>query len=246
MLVVALLAGLHVANAAAPVSVSSYGPYIDQRDCVKQCLWHTSATDDLIVAVGCSSPWVNECYCQSEQANTASSFLSSCVASRCSTPSTSPIITSALVVYDDYCSSVGFPIPTVASLLAYPAYQSQPDCVQLCLWHPGQIVDDLMPAIGCGQPWDNECLCSASLATKASVFLSTCVASRCSAGTDAPQVTSALSVYDEYCSDAGLALPVVVTSLGTSSTGTVAGPTSSPNNQGGSSGEFRILAQDEY
>ena len=196
-------------QAAVPVSFSSFPAYLDQRDCVKLCLWHVNALDDLIAVIGCSPPWVNECFCLPELASSAADFLSNCVASRCTAPKTAPAVTSALSAYNNYCSSNGYYVPTVASIQSYSAYVSQPDCVQKCVWDPAHLPSaDLMPAIGCSAPWDNSCLCNTALVGTAGTFLSTCIASKCSTGVDAPQVTDALSLYDAYCSAAGLPLSI--------------------------------------
>ncbi|KAK4193236.1 hypothetical protein QBC35DRAFT_99963 [Podospora australis] len=230
---------LSLTQAQVPVSISSYAPYLNQRACVKDCLWRAGTTEDLIGAIGCSDPWVNECFCHSEAASSASSFVSSCVADKCNTAKTGnvPIITSALSVYNGYCSTNGFSIPTVASIKSFDGYLKQTECVQLCLWHSGQIEDDLMPNMGCGAPWDNSCLCDASrVADKGKAFLSTCVASRCATGSDGPVVTSALSVLGVYCSSAGL--PVTALAFATSTTFTslttaiTSGPTPTPTTGG--------------
>ncbi|KAK3355408.1 hypothetical protein B0H65DRAFT_451904 [Neurospora tetraspora] len=107
-------------NADVPVSIFSYTPYLQQRECVKDCIWHSGFTaKDLIVALGCSGPWVNECYCSGndnyEHASTASSFLQSCVADSCRTPSTDMLVTSAFGVYNEYCAEAGMAIPLVVA-----------------------------------------------------------------------------------------------------------------------------------
>ena len=146
---------LHVAAAATVTTVSflSYPAYLEQVECVKLCLWQVRTLDDLIAAIGCSPPWVNECFCKAELASSASSFLSGCVASRCTAPSTAPAVTSALAAYNEYCSANGLPIPVVASIQSHSAYVSQSSCVQDCVWSPSHSsVDDLMPGMGCGPP----------------------------------------------------------------------------------------------
>jgi hypothetical protein len=206
-------------EAAIPVSFSSYPSYLEQQKCVKVCLWEVGTLDDLIAKIGCSPPWVNECLCNPDLARRAANFVSDCVASRCTTPRTAPAVTSALSAYNGYCSDNGFSIPTLASINSDSAYVSQPSCVQKCLWNLAESPDDhLMPAIGCHAPWENACLCNATLASTASAFLSTCVASRCVTAVDAPPVTAALGVHEAYCSSAGLPLPAVVTTSTESST----------------------------
>ncbi|KAK3300578.1 uncharacterized protein B0H64DRAFT_437737 [Chaetomium fimeti] len=203
---------LHVL-ADVPVSFLSYPAYIEQRECIKLCLWHVGAVDDLIPAIGCSPPWVNECFCNTELAISANDFLSGCVASRCTVPKTAPAVTSALSAYNNYCSANGFSIPTVASIQSYTGYVVQPTCVQECVWSPAASSSsgDLMAAIGCGPPWDNSCLCDAGIVDAAAAFLSTCVASSCSTAPDAMEATAAMNIHNDYCSAAGLPIPIAVT-----------------------------------
>ncbi|KAK1773153.1 hypothetical protein QBC45DRAFT_455679 [Copromyces sp. CBS 386.78] len=102
--------------ADTPISIFSYTPYLQQRECVKDCIWHSGSTaTDLIIALGCSGPWVNECYCSGddnyEHASTASSFLRSCVADSCRISSTDALVTSGFGVYNEYCAEVGMAVP---------------------------------------------------------------------------------------------------------------------------------------
>ncbi|ORY60976.1 uncharacterized protein BCR38DRAFT_412078 [Pseudomassariella vexata] len=189
-------------QAANTVTITADTQYNSQRDCVKQCLGSGEATGDFLPALGCTSPYLNTCFCRSSNANLASSFLSTCIATQCKetvATSPAPALSRALSLYNTYCASAGFPIPTVASLVRHSAYLDQPSCVQLCLWHPNQVTDDLMPNMGCGEPWVNGCLCSTGLATKASSFLSACVASRCGKPTTGPDVGAAVGAFDGYC-----------------------------------------------
>jgi hypothetical protein len=101
---------------ATSVSVRDSTPYLNQRECAKQCIWHVGATDDLIVALGCSSPWVNECYCRADLAPSGSSFLTRCVSSRCSEEKTGVDVGMAVSVWNGYCSDAGMPISVAAAL----------------------------------------------------------------------------------------------------------------------------------
>ncbi|KAA8623889.1 hypothetical protein SMACR_01388 [Sordaria macrospora] len=112
------LVTLTTAAGDIPISIFSYTPYLRQRECVKDCIWHSGSTaTDLIIALGCSGPWVNECYCKGngnengnrnyEHATTASSFLRSCVAESCRTPSADDLVTSGFSVYNEYCAKAG-------------------------------------------------------------------------------------------------------------------------------------------
>ena len=217
----------NLSYAAIPVSISKFSPYLEQRACVKSCIW-AGGFSDLVSRIGCNSPRVNECYCQFEAASTASWFLSGCVARACATTSDAQIVTSACSVYGAYCAANNLPIPTVASI-NYSEYLSMPTCVRDCLWHAGQDTDDLMPNMGCRAPWDNGCLCNATLARTGSAFISTCVASRCGAPTNGMQVTSALSVHEDYCSSAGLPLHPVAAGTATATLGVATAPWKEPS-----------------
>ncbi|CCC07822.1 unnamed protein product [Sordaria macrospora k-hell] len=118
------LVTLTTAAGDIPISIFSYTPYLRQRECVKDCIWHSGSTaTDLIIALGCSGPWVNECYCKGngnengnrnyEHATTASSFLRSCVAESCRTPSADDLVTSGFSVYNEYCAKAGMAIPSI-------------------------------------------------------------------------------------------------------------------------------------
>jgi len=85
-------------------SVASDSGYLQQRGCVKSCLWGDIANGDLSINLGCTAPWVNECYCRADQAPVASSFLSKCVSSVC-LGSASVDVSLALSVYDQYCAT---------------------------------------------------------------------------------------------------------------------------------------------
>ncbi|KAL0475184.1 hypothetical protein QR685DRAFT_549830 [Neurospora intermedia] len=107
-------------KADIPVSIFSYTPYVRQRECVKDCIWHSGPTaENLIIALGCRGPWVNKCYCSGnddyEHASTASSFLRSCVAKSCRTSSTNSLVTSAFDLYDEYCAEAGMAVPLVVA-----------------------------------------------------------------------------------------------------------------------------------
>ncbi|KAK4200222.1 hypothetical protein QBC40DRAFT_327095 [Triangularia verruculosa] len=246
LILVAIIPLFSISAADVPISVESFPPFLEQRDCVKLCLWHTSASDDLVVAIGCSKPWVNECLCQRELASKASSFVSKCVASRCGSPKEADgsggAITRALGVYNDYCATNGMSIPTVASIKSFNGYLALPECARLCLWHAGQVEDDLMPNMGCGEPWDNGCMCdrqnNESRVSRGKDFVTGCVASRC--GTRQAQdglVTEALGVWGSYCGSAGSSLAAITEGATTvasfTTTGFTIGPSHTDTQDGG-------------
>ncbi|KAL2137259.1 hypothetical protein VTI74DRAFT_4990 [Chaetomium olivicolor] len=94
------------------------------------------------------------------------------------------------------------------SINSYDSYGRQIDCVKTCLWQVGTL-DDLIAAIGCSKPWYNECFCNPELASKASDFITDCVASQCTTLRTAPAITSAQSAYNDYCSANGFSIPTV-------------------------------------
>ncbi|KAI9854478.1 MAG: hypothetical protein M1813_000994 [Trichoglossum hirsutum] len=99
------------------VSIVSYTAYQSLPSCVRNCVWHPATGDDLVPFLGCTSPWKNSCYCQTASASSASSFLSSCVVSKC-----------AITVYQDYCTTAGaqaIGLTTAATLL--PTSTSSPE-----------------------------------------------------------------------------------------------------------------------
>lgn len=213
------------------VSILSYEAYRRQQSCVKSCLWHPRTQDDLIVLIGCSEPWVNECFCNPELASKAGDFITDCVMSRCSSPRTAPAVTSAHSAYNSYCAANDFSIPTVASIRQFSAFASQPYCVQQCLWNPGS--DHLLPAIGCRAPGENSCACNKDLVNTATAFLSDCVTRLCSTDGNAPQVTAAVGVYGAYCSDAGLPVGVAIPAVATTPTGNAVSQSSGTHNSEG-------------
>lgn len=87
---------------ASAVSIQSAEPYINQRFCVQQCLYHPDFDDDLAPFLGCNPP-LNGCYCRADLAASVSYFLTSCVNVGCSSHSAD--ISQAISVYDGYCSS---------------------------------------------------------------------------------------------------------------------------------------------
>lgn len=102
-------------------SVASDSGYLQQRGCVKSCLWGDIANGDLSINLGCTAPWVNECYCRADQAPVASSFLSKCVSSVC-LGSASVDVSLALSVYDQYCATaMGTPAQARATTTIDPS-----------------------------------------------------------------------------------------------------------------------------
>ncbi|KAF4231135.1 hypothetical protein CNMCM8980_005613 [Aspergillus fumigatiaffinis] len=92
---------------------------------------------------------------------------------------------------------------TTATLTESTAYASQRPCAKRCFYygsHGG--ADFLAGEIGCAvDPIENECICRSDLQQTADSFLRKCVSDRC--GKNAIDVSSAVSIYDAYCTSNG-------------------------------------------
>ena len=98
---------------------------------------------------------------------------------------------------------------TIASL---EAYKLQHDCAQGCFWYSignGENSDGIADAISCQHPVNvgalDSCFCRLDLQSVAETYLSTCISVACSYGGGAVTVdiSSAVSIYDNYCSAKG-------------------------------------------
>lgn len=87
------------------VSIKSAAGYLVARSCVQGCLW--TGSSEIVYEIGCSSPYYNQCYCNLDQASSATSFLSSCIPKSCS--NSGPDVATAVGLYMDYCASAGYP-----------------------------------------------------------------------------------------------------------------------------------------
>jgi hypothetical protein len=85
-------------------------------------------------------------------------------------------------------------------------YGQQPDCVQFCILDEG-FPQGLGYALQCDYPVLNECYCATASAAAATAFLSSCINAGCSSGDASYEITSAISIYDNYCLTAGYTLP---------------------------------------
>lgn len=87
------------------VSIKSVADYLVARSCVQGCLW--TGESEILYEIGCPSPYYNQCYCNLDQASSATSFLSSCIPTSCS--DNGPDVATAVSLYMNYCSSAGYP-----------------------------------------------------------------------------------------------------------------------------------------
>ena len=86
------------------VSIDSDPGYVTERACGQSCLYDFGGDD--VVFLGCAGE--NGCFCRADFGTSVSSFLNSCVGSKCSTdsiPNTAAEITTAISIYNHYCST---------------------------------------------------------------------------------------------------------------------------------------------
>lgn len=96
---------------------------------------------------------------------------------------------------------------TTVSLQNDPiTYGKQLNCVQECILDEG-FNQGLGYALQCDDPVINECYCATASAAAASGFLSSCINADCDAGDASYLITTAISIYDNYCLTAGYTLP---------------------------------------
>ena len=87
------------------VSIDSDPGYVTERACGQSCLYDFGG-DDVASFLGCAGE--NGCFCRADFGTSVSSFLNSCVGSKCSTdsiPNTAAEITTAISIYNHYCST---------------------------------------------------------------------------------------------------------------------------------------------
>ncbi|RYP54586.1 hypothetical protein DL768_000646 [Monosporascus sp. mg162] len=94
-------------------SISAIDGYSQQRPCATSCFYNDVGDDILGSNMRCCEAYgtptckggvADQCYCRPDLRPSAVSWLSLCVETRCS--SNTVDFTSAVAVYDDYCSSV--------------------------------------------------------------------------------------------------------------------------------------------
>jgi hypothetical protein len=94
-----------LAQSTATNSIFSYPDYNLQRDCVKVFLWGSPSGGALSINLGCSAPWLNNCFCRADLAPAASSFLTKCATFECPGGEEATVdIAAGVSVYNKYCS----------------------------------------------------------------------------------------------------------------------------------------------
>lgn len=80
-------------------------------------------------------------------------------------------------------------------------------CISKCLYFT--IVTDMGKAMGCDDPYDNNCYCAtaSASASQADAWMSKCASNTCSAGDRSRDLSSMQSIYASYCMAAGFTQP---------------------------------------
>lgn len=111
-----------LASASNSISITGQSQYNELRGCAKNCLWGFPVKGDLPTRLGCTSPYLDQCFCRADAPARASSILSDCVTSACTDIKTPTVdVSSAIAVYDGYCATaVGGPASNIAQTTAEP------------------------------------------------------------------------------------------------------------------------------
>jgi hypothetical protein len=105
-------------------SIQSVNGYALLRACAQACLWNDLY--NLPDKLNCARPVLNACVCRTDLGPSASSFLTTCVNSECS--SNSNDLVSAVSLYDSYCIANSY-IPamtTAGTIPLLPTTSRQP------------------------------------------------------------------------------------------------------------------------
>jgi hypothetical protein len=91
---------------AQSISVAQQSQYNELRGCAKECIWGRPQKGDLPTRLGCTSPYLDKCFCRADAPARASSILSDCISTACTDIKTPTVdISSAIGVYDGYCAT---------------------------------------------------------------------------------------------------------------------------------------------
>ena len=106
-------------QATATASIKDTIEYLEQVNCVRNCIWDNEASYDVRNFIGCGSPWLNGCICNPHSSSSISLFLTTCVMAACSSATAS--VSSAVLVYSEYCiGDVTLATFTTDSIAPYP------------------------------------------------------------------------------------------------------------------------------
>ena len=96
--------------AAGAVSIQSGSDFSTQRGCLKECLYCVDCSSNFwvfdgdlgqFISCGHHDYYLNSCFCRTDLASSATSYLSSCVFSKCSSASVD--VVSAVDLFTSYC-----------------------------------------------------------------------------------------------------------------------------------------------
>jgi hypothetical protein len=107
-----------------PQTIFSLDIFSSQKPCAQSCFTTgilggcfgdivgdaLGCVNDNVCGLGSRGLAPNDCYCRTDLQSVAESFLTSCVKNACTVGDSSIDISSAGSIYDDYCSSQGFPV----------------------------------------------------------------------------------------------------------------------------------------
>lgn len=111
---------------------------------------------------------------------------------------------------------------STVSITAYPGFSAQRQCAQCALIYLNNLECYGTPGaqnyLNCGGVPLNECYCRPDFSSEVSVFLSTNIASNCQPGPNSDDISTAESMYHQYC------LTVLAPPAASTSTSTTAAP----------------------
>ncbi|KAN0090034.1 hypothetical protein V8E51_018613 [Hyaloscypha variabilis] len=110
----------------ATVTIYDTPAYSVAAGCVRECLmqeFEAGIPDGLILAaaLGCTSPYYNGCYCTSAIASSATKVISQCIIEECSGTAEIP---DAFSIYNNYCTTAGYPGPAAVTAETTTAAQN--------------------------------------------------------------------------------------------------------------------------
>lgn len=116
---------LTLAQDTTPQTIYSLSAFTMQKPCAQDCFTFSQLgciSDVLAGAIGCQNNYCSanfgapdNCYCRTDLQSAAESFLTSCVSKSCTVGDSSIDVSSAGSIYENYCSSKGFPVAAAAT-----------------------------------------------------------------------------------------------------------------------------------
>jgi hypothetical protein len=117
---------------------------------------------------------------------------------------------------------------STVSITIAPGYTAQRQCAQCALMYIDNLECYGTPGaqdyLNCGGVPLNQCYCRADFSSEVSVFLSTNIASNCQPGPNTDDISTAESIYSQYCATALEAAPTETTATANPGSTATAGP----------------------